>query len=116
MTYHTPMTAQTQNVFAALADPSRRQLVEILAKTPTRTATALTEELPITRQGIAKHLKILADANLVRTEKVGRETLYSLNPTPLAEATAWVELITAQWDRRLAALRDYLLSSTDDDE
>lgn len=108
------MTAQTEDVFAALADPTRRQLVEILARYPTKTATELTAELPLTRQGIAKHLKILAEADLVRTEKVGRETLYSLNPAPLTEARAWVELITAQWDRRLAALQAYLLNSTAD--
>lgn len=110
------MNEHTNNVFVALADPTRRQLVEILSQHATKTATELSEELPITRQGIAKHLKILAEADLVRVEKVGRETLYSLNPDPLAETTAWVALITAQWDRRLAALRAYLLNSTEDDE
>lgn len=104
-----------QRVFAALSDSTRRQLVETLANTESVTATELADALPITRQGVAKHLKILAEAELVRSEKVGRETLYSLNPTPLAKTTVWISNITDQWDRRLQKLTDYLLSSEENE-
>ncbi|MEM7125203.1 MAG: metalloregulator ArsR/SmtB family transcription factor [Chloroflexota bacterium] len=102
-----------QRVFAALSDPTRRQLVESLASTENITATELANVLPMTRQGVTKHLKILVQAELVQSHKIGREMLYSLNPEPLTKTTVWIANITAQWDRRLQKLTDYLL---DEDE
>lgn len=105
-----------QRVFAALSDPTRRQLVETLAQRENSTATELANLVPMTRQGVTKHLKILAGAELVQARKVGRETLYSLNPAPLAQTTLWIADITAQWDRRLQKLSDYLLSQSQGDD
>ena len=105
-----------QRVFAALSDPTRRQLVETLVNRENVTATELADVLPMTRQGVTKHLKILATAELVQSRKVGRETLYSLDPAPLAKTTIWIDNITAQWDRRLQRLTDYLLNGPDDDQ
>ena len=83
-------------VFGALADPSRRQVIGYLSDRGTATATELTGELPMTRQAVAKHLATLADAGLVESERHGRETRYRLTRTG------------EEWDDRLDALRTHL--------
>jgi DNA-binding transcriptional ArsR family regulator len=95
-------------VFDALADENRRELVMRLAERETATATELAAELPITRQGIAKHLSALRDAGLVAPERLGRETRYRLTPAPLDGAMSWMASVGARWDERLAALEGYL--------
>ena len=81
-------------------------MLETLAQRGSATATELAAELPVTRQAVAKHLAALTAAGLVEPSRVGRETRYRLTPERLAEATAWIERVGAQWDERLAALRD----------
>jgi ArsR family transcriptional regulator, cadmium/lead-responsive transcriptional repressor len=83
-------------VFGALADPSRRQVIGYLSERGTATATELTGELPMTRQAVAKHLATLADAGLVESERLGRETRYRLTDAG------------AEWDDRLDALRRHI--------
>ncbi|HEY1690322.1 MAG TPA: metalloregulator ArsR/SmtB family transcription factor [Solirubrobacteraceae bacterium] len=95
-------------VFAALADPTRRHVVRMLAQRPTVTASALAEELPISRQAVAKHLSALADAGLVAAAHEGRETRYRLTPKPLTEAMQWLALAGARWDESLARLTQSL--------
>lgn len=97
-----------QAVFAALADPNRRFLVETLAARGTATATQLAVELPVTRQAVAKHLAALGEAGLVDATRAGRETRYQLTPGPLTDAIAWMERVEAQWDDRLEALQSHL--------
>ena len=80
-------------VFAALADPTRRQLVMSLAAGSTVTATRLSADLPMTRQAIAKHLAMLDHAGLVAAERRGRETHYRLTPEPLADAADWMAAV-----------------------
>jgi DNA-binding transcriptional ArsR family regulator len=83
-------------VFGALADPSRRQVIGYLSERGTATATELTGELPMTRQAVAKHLATLADAGLVESQRQGRETRYRLTDAG------------AEWDDRLDALVQHL--------
>lgn len=90
------MSDQLGQVFGALADPSRRQVIGYLAERGTATATELTGELPMTRQAVAKHLSTLATAGLVESERAGRETRYRL--TEAGE----------EWDDRLDALKRHL--------
>ena len=97
--------ARVGAVFGALADPTRRHLVAALAADPGASATRLSASLPISRQAVAKHLKLLADAGLVSSHRSGREALFELEPAPLTEAAAWMGTVGAEWDARLGALR-----------
>jgi DNA-binding transcriptional ArsR family regulator len=97
-------------VFAALADPTRRYVVRCLAESGPVTATELAEQLPITRQAVAKHLAALHEAGLVVRAKEGRETRYRLTPDPFTDAMAWMADVGAGWERRLDALRSHLQS------
>jgi DNA-binding transcriptional ArsR family regulator len=91
-------------VFAALADPTRREVMRLLADAP-QTATQIAAELPVSRQAVAKHLATLEDAGLVAGERLGREVRYRLTPRPMADAVLWMTDTAAEWDRRLEALR-----------
>ncbi len=97
--------AAVDAVFAALADPTRRHLIEGLSRGGTATASGLAAELPISRQAVAKHLAALRSAKLVSSRRAGRETLYELRPEPLSEATKWIDAVGAEWDERLGSLR-----------
>lgn len=99
-------------VFAALSDPTRRRLVRILVDRPTVTASALADELPMSRQAITKHLSGLSDAGLVRAQRAGRETQYALSSEPLADAMAWMVSAGARWDDRLDRLERELTTRT----
>ena len=83
------MTAtQVDAVFSALADPTRRSVLETLSSGATVTASGLARTLPISRQAVSKHLASLRDAKLVSSERVGRETVYALRPEPLEDAAS----------------------------
>ena len=99
------VAARVDAVFAALADPTRRRVIETLARGATVTASGLATELPISRQGVAKHLAALRRARLVRAERVGRETRYSLDGAPLEDAARWIARVGAEWDGRLVDLQ-----------
>jgi DNA-binding transcriptional ArsR family regulator len=91
-------------VFAALADPTRREVVQSLAARPGLTASSLAGELPMTRQAVSKHLSALSGAGLVQGRREGRETRYTLTPAPLADAMEWMAAVGGQWDERLERL------------
>src|SRR5690606_262526 len=94
-----------QPLFAALSDPTRRAVFERLTSKGPASATALAAELPISRQAVAKHLAALDEAGLVERHTVGREVRYSAVVDPLADVTAWVSHVGAEWDKRLERLR-----------
>ncbi len=93
-------------LFAALADPTRRQVIRSLSGAEPVTASGLAAELPMTRQAIAKHLGALERAGLVEPHREGRETRYRFTPEPLDGAIAWMEEVGARWDRSLARLSE----------
>ena len=93
-------------VFVALADPSRRQVIGVLAARGSATATTVAEELAITRQAVSKHLATLGDAGLVDAQRAGREVRYRLRPAPLRLAARWLDTAAGAWDDRLAAVKD----------
>jgi DNA-binding transcriptional ArsR family regulator len=102
------MRSRVDAVFQALADPRRRFVVETLAGRGSATATELAATLPVTRQAVAKHLGTLRAAGLVEPTRAGREIRYRLRPEPLGDALDWMERVGAEWDERLAALRQHL--------
>jgi DNA-binding transcriptional ArsR family regulator len=92
------------DVFDALGDPTRRHIVESLARGEA-SATQLAADLPVTRQAVAKHLTALREAGLVESRRQGRETLYRVNAEPLDAAAAWIVRVGGEWDARLERLR-----------
>jgi predicted ArsR family transcriptional regulator len=109
----TAMTdSQTHRIFLALADPTRRLLLQQLCEEGSGTAAGFATRLPITRQAIIKHLVTLEQAGLVTAHETGRERRYVPRPEALQSVTTWIGEISAQWDHRLAALRNFLLEET----
>jgi DNA-binding transcriptional ArsR family regulator len=94
-----------ETVLVALADPTRRQVLEALAARPAASASALARELPISRQMVLKHLGVLHDSGLVSSARAGREVLFQVRTAPLAETADWLSALAAQWDSRLADLK-----------
>jgi DNA-binding transcriptional ArsR family regulator len=94
-------------VFVALADPTRRRLLERLATGP-KSATGLAMKFPLTRQAVVKHLGALEHAGMVAKERHGREVRYQLESAPLGEASAWLTTLAARWDQRLLQLKRYV--------
>src|SRR5437867_1940337 len=98
-----------EEVFTALADPSRRAILAALAASGPATATDLATRLPITRQAIAKHLALLADAGLVAAEPGERRRVrYRLRSAPMQVAQQFLAALARDWDRQLDALKDHL--------
>jgi DNA-binding transcriptional ArsR family regulator len=96
------------HVFEALADPTRREVMRLLAEEGPSSATDLASSLPVTRQAVAKHLSALEEAGLVEGERRGRQRLFRLTPAPLSEAVGWMAELGSEWDERLQALRRLL--------
>ena len=90
-------------VFAALADPTRRRLLELLAAGE-RSAGQLAAEFDISRPGVSRHLRVLREAGLVRARGAGQRRLYSVDPAPLDEVDAWLARWRGFWAQRLDAL------------
>jgi DNA-binding transcriptional ArsR family regulator len=93
--------------FAALADPTRRHLLEQLA-TADRAVTELMAGLAMSQPAVSQHLRVLRDAGLVTARKDGRHRYYQLRPAGLTELRDWIDQLERFWQGRLAALGDYL--------
>lgn len=91
-------------VFGALADPTRRALLRAVVDRAPVTATELADDLPITRQAVAKHLGVLRDAGLVAVSRTGREAHFEARTDNLEPVTRWVEETGRDWRRRLDRL------------
>ncbi|MFE1593878.1 ArsR/SmtB family transcription factor [Nocardia sp. NPDC058705] len=101
--------ATAERVFVALADPSRRAVLAALAANGPATATDLADRLPITRQAIAKHLALLAEAGLVIAEPGERRRVrYRLDSAPMQVAQQFLAAMARDWDGPLDALRKHL--------
>jgi DNA-binding transcriptional ArsR family regulator len=93
------------SVLVALADPTRRQLLELLAEHGEATATTLAERLPVSRQAVVKHLGVLDAAGLVSGSRSGREVRYAVRPAALDATARWMAALALDWDRRLAHIK-----------
>lgn len=103
-----PIVDDCPGVFEALADPTRRWMIQRLARVGSVTPTALAGDLPISRQAVSRHLGVLQLGGLVTVHKEGREQHYRLAVDPLRDVAAWIAGIEREWDTRLAALGDLL--------
>lgn len=100
-------------VFKALADPTRRDLLDALFAEDGQTLTALEARVPMSRFGVMKHLKVLEDAGLVVTRKRGREKLHYLNPIPIRLIhDRWVSKYAAPWAAALTEMKQRLEEET----
>ena len=98
-----------EQVFIALADPTRRSILAVLASNGPATATDLADRLPITRQAIAKHLALLAEVGLVTAEPGERRRVrYRLRSAPMQVAQQFLAALARDWDGRLDVLRGHL--------
>jgi DNA-binding transcriptional ArsR family regulator len=91
------------SAFEALADPTRRRIVELLADGE-RSAGEIASQFRGARPGVSRHLRVLREHGLVRARRDGQRRLYSLDPAPLAELDEWLERYRAFWANRLDAL------------
>ncbi|HZE50056.1 MAG TPA: metalloregulator ArsR/SmtB family transcription factor [Jatrophihabitantaceae bacterium] len=93
------------HVFTALADPTRRQLLEALGRRPACSATTLASEVPVSRQAVVKHLGVLRDSQLVASRRAGKEVLFSVRPEQLMATASWMTELATTWQRRLQLLK-----------
>jgi DNA-binding transcriptional ArsR family regulator len=98
------MSSTTQTCFRALADPTRRDIVRLLAHSD-MSIGQLTTQFDMTRAAVKKHLTVLSDGGLVTVEVRGRERINHLNPTGLGPVLSWLEYFDAFWDDKLTALK-----------
>ena len=98
-------TAEVDELWSAVADPTRRRVLDVLLDRGAATATVVAGELPVTRQAVAKHLAVLDRAGLVEGRRHGREVRYEIRPQRLDAATRSLAQVAADWDARLAAIK-----------
>ena len=101
-------TYQKHDVFVAIADPTRRKLIRLLAGAEELPLHELTPHFQMGRTAVSKHLTILKEADLVTNRKIGRETKYRLNPAPLQEVKDWLSFYEKFWNERALLLKNLL--------
>ena len=114
MVNHMVQSAELDRAFAALADPTRRAMLEALGR-GSATVSELAEPLGISLTGVKKHLHVLEEAGLVTTEKVGRSRHCRLGTERLDDAMAWISFYQRLWERRLDGLDAYFTLRPDPD-
>ena len=96
--------AARQQLFYALAEPTRRRIVELLATNGQLSATDISDNFAISPQAISQHLKVLREAELVRVEKKAQQRIYQINPEAMLDLSEWIAKVTQLWDERFDAL------------
>ena len=98
-------TAVDDELWSAIGDPTRRQMLDLLLATGSGTATSLSERLPVSRQAVAKHLAVLDRTGLVHGETSGRERHYRIDDAQFARALAQLRAVSSDWDGRLQRIK-----------
>jgi DNA-binding transcriptional ArsR family regulator len=104
----------TRDVYSAIADPTRRELLRILAERGELPLHELTARFPFGRTAVSKHLTVLKEAGLVTDRKIGRETRYRLNAAPLQEIQDWLSYYNRFWSARIDRLKTLLEEESDE--
>ncbi len=94
--------------FYALAEPTRRKIVEMLASEGALSATEICDRFSVSPQAISQHLKVLREADLVRVEKRAQQRIYRINPQAVSELEGWARRLTDLWSQRIEALEALL--------
>jgi len=95
------------DVFFAIADPTRRRILDILT-CGNLALKDISSNFPITRTAVSKHLRILEEADLIGSKKIGRETIYQISPKPLIEVQKWLKTYSEFWDKKLNDLKIFV--------
>jgi DNA-binding transcriptional ArsR family regulator len=101
---NTEASSPKHDVFQAIADPTRRSLLKLLIDQELP-VTVISGQYPISRTAVSKHLRILAEAGLVKERRVGRETRYQMDLEPLQELKKWLSYYELFWDNKMSALK-----------
>jgi DNA-binding transcriptional ArsR family regulator len=96
------------DVFAALGDQTRLEILSRLRKAPRRSIAQLTHGTHLTRQAVTKHLRVLEKAGVVHSTRVGRESLFDFDPGPIDRARDYLDRVSAEWDAALFRLKEYV--------
>ena len=96
--------AARQRLFYALAEPTRRDIIELLASNGQLSATDISNNFAVSAPAISQHLKVLREANFVRVEKRAQQRIYRINPEAMSEIEGWVQEMTRQWNARFNVL------------
>ncbi len=97
-----------RDVFQAIADPVRRDIIEMLSEAPL-TVNQVAEKFEVSRPAISRHLKILSECDLIQIEQTGRERLCQIQPKNLIPAFLWIEKYKILWENRLDSFEEYLM-------
>ena len=108
-------TSPKHDVFQAIADPTRRSLLQLLIDQE-MPVTVISRHYPLSRTAVSKHLRILAEAGLVKERKVGRETRYKLQLEPLQELKQWLSYYERFWDNKMNALANFVENDDESDQ
>ncbi|MFN8359570.1 MAG: metalloregulator ArsR/SmtB family transcription factor [Candidatus Kapaibacterium sp.] len=100
-----------QDIFQAIADPTRRAILALIA-VQALTPNVLAEKFDMSRQAVSKHIKVLQECELVIPEQSGREIYYHLNPTKMQEIDTWLSQFRSMWEDRFTQLDNVLLTLT----
>lgn len=102
------MPAETRrDVFQAIADPTRRQIIELLAEKKMN-LNAITDKFDISRPAISQHIKILSECGIIEIEQIGRERFCKIQPDNLKEAVEWIQQYTALWEQKINSFEKYV--------
>ena len=104
---HRSVTYSPEVAFSALADPTRRAVLDLL-RAGTRPAGEIARAFPVSRPAISKHLRILRRAHLVEERREGRHRMYQLNPEPLKAVDSWIEQYRSFWSASLTNLKEFV--------
>jgi DNA-binding transcriptional ArsR family regulator len=110
-----PNASPKHDVFQAIADPTRRSLLQLLVDRELP-VTVISGHFPMSRTAVSKHLRILSEAGLVKERKVGRETRYRLDPEPLMELKRWLAFYERYWENKVQALKRFVESGEGNSE